>query len=156
MDAATEELLMTTAQDQARHDTECALIYAVDHNLIPMGEIGVVAGLAASVKSGRPLVHNDAARAWRVLNRHRAALDAHGITLPAPKVPVAVTPNHLRGEVRPEVGIRADGRIGLRPAPFPPNEGFRLRFHAPFQNPPKEWPLAPTPLGAAGVLALLS
>src|SRR3954469_19538187 len=156
MDAATEELLMTTAQDQARHDTEHALVYAVDHNLIPMGEIGVVAGLAASVKSGRPLVHNDAARVWRVLNRHRAALDAHGITLPAPKTPVTAAPNHLRGEVRPEVAIRADGRIGVRHAPFTANEGLRLGLHATFENRTKEWHLSPTPLGAAGVLALLS
>lgn len=147
---------MTTAQDQARRDTERALIYAVDHNLIPMGEIGVVAGLAASVKSGRPLVHNDAARAWRVLNRHRATLTAHGITLPAPKTPVAAAPNHLRGEVRPEVAIRADGRIGVRYAPFTANEGLRLGLHATFENRTKEWHLSPTPLGAAGLLALLS
>jgi hypothetical protein len=147
---------MTTAQDQARHDTERALVYAVDHNLIPMGEIGVVAGLAASVKSGRPLVHNDAARAWRVLNRHRATLDAHGITLPAPKTPVTAAPNHLRGDVRPEVAIRADGRIGVRYAPFTANEGLRLGLHATFENRTKEWHLSPTPLGAAGVLALLS
>lgn len=135
--------------------TETALLAAVDHCLIPDTELSAVAELAAIVRSGRELNRFQAALAWRVLHRHRARLAARGVTLPGPRVeaqpPVTVTPGQ-----RPEVLIRGDGRIGIRHAPFGVNENLKLGLHATFDNRHKEWHLSPTPVGAAGVLALLS
>lgn len=135
--------------------TETALLAAVDHCLIPDTELGAVAELAAVVRTGRELNRFQAALAWRVLHRHRARLAARGVTLPGPRVearpPVTITPGQ-----RPEVLIRGDGRIAIRHAPFAVNENLKLGLHATFDNRHKEWHLSPTPVGAAGVLALLS
>ena len=135
--------------------TETALLAAVDHALIPDTELGAVAELAAIVRTGRELNRFQAALAWRVLHRHRARLAARGVTLPGPRVearpPVTITPGQ-----RPEVLIRGDGRIAVRHAPFGVNENLKLGLHATFDNRHKEWHLSPTPVGAAGVLALLS
>ena len=145
---------MTEVQNPVRA-TETALLAAVDHCLIPDTELGAVAELAAIVRTGRELNRFQAALAWRVLHRHRARLAARGITLPGPRVetrpPVTITPGQ-----RPEVLIRGDGRIAVRHAPFGVNENLKLGLHATFDNRHKEWHLSPTPVGAAGVLALLS
>lgn len=138
---------------QAKRDTETALLAAVDRRLIPDNELGTVAEMAAVVRSGRELNRLEAALAWRILNRHRPRLAAHGITLPGP----AATPQPIpqAGGPRPEVAIRADGRIGIRNAPFVVNESLKVGLHASFEKRYAEWHISPTPAGAAGVLALL-
>jgi len=144
-----------TTVDNPVRATETALLAAVDHKLIPDSELGTLAELAAVVRIGRELNRFQAALAWRVLHRHRARLAARGITLPGPRVearpPMTMTPGQ-----RPEVLIRGDGRIAIRHAPFGVNENLKLGLHAEFDNRHKEWHLSPTPVGAAGVLALLS
>jgi len=145
---------VTTAQEQALRATETALLAAVDRRLIPDNELGTVAQLAAVVRSGRELNRLEAALAWRVLNRHRPRLAARGVTVPGP----AATPPPAAptvGGPRPEVSIRADGRIAIRNAPFVVNESLKVGLHASFEKRYAEWHVSPTPSGAAGVLALL-
>lgn len=138
------------------HDqTGAALVAAVDRRLIGFAEIAYAARLASQVRSGRSLTTNDARQAWRILDRIRDKLDAHGIELPGvatPKVEPAAATDAPRVT---EIAMRRDGRIGVSHAPFELNPVFKNHLHSHWDRHREQWPFPATPAYAGAILEAL-
>lgn len=138
------------------HDqTGAALVAAVDKRLIGFAEIAYAARLASQVRSGRSLTTNDARQAWRILDRIRDKLDAHGIALPGaatPKVEVSAATGAPRVT---EIAMRRDGRIGVSHAPMELNPVFKNALHSHWDRHREQWPFPATPAYAGAILEAL-
>lgn len=142
--------------DTDLHDqTGAALVAAVDKRLIGFAEIAHAARLASQVRSGRSLTTNDARQAWRILNRIRDKLDAHGIELPGAATP-KVTPVTVTEAPRvTEIAMRRDGRIGVSHAPMALNPVFKNALHSHWDRHKEQWPFPATPAYAGAILEAL-
>jgi SNF2 family DNA or RNA helicase len=137
------------------------LVRALDAQAIGFMEVTTAARIAAVVRNGGTLDTNSARQAWRILTRNEGRLMAAGLTMPsvpgqaAARVTAPVAQPAPPERRRPQVAMRADGRIGVLGSPYALKEALKSELHAQWDKVRKQWHIPPTPAYAAALATIL-